>query len=150
VDVKVGIDLILANTRDSRVRGYCICQKSKTVFRNVANITREYIRNFSEFIRNFELMLPPIVEWNCLLHVSQKERKLIYTMSIPVSDARRDGLRAAEEDTAALLEKAGLAGAKILCLLMRLGVPVDFEELPPSPLALSNSVIKVSITKLQI
>jgi hypothetical protein len=94
-------------------------------------------------------MLPPIVEWDCSLHVSQKERKLIYTTSIPVSDAQRDGLRAAEEDTAALLEKAGLAGAKILCLLMRLGVPVDFEELPPSPPVLSNSVIKVSIT-LQI
>jgi hypothetical protein len=63
-------------------------------------------------------------------------------MAIPVSDARRDGLRTAEEDTAALLEKAGLAGANILCLLMRLGVVVDFEELPP--LVSSNSAIKLT------
>jgi hypothetical protein len=41
-----------------------------------------------------------------------------------------------------LLEKAGLAGANILCLLMRLGVVVDFEELPP--LVSSNSAIKLT------
>ena len=59
-------------------------------------------------------------------------------MAIPVSDARRDGLRAAEEGTAALLENAGLAGANIRCLFILLGV--DFEE--RSSLALSKSVVK--------
>jgi hypothetical protein len=48
--------------------------------------------------------------------------------AIPVSEARREGLRASEESTAALVEKAGLAGANILCLFIPLGV--DFEELP--------------------
>ena len=114
----------------------------ETVLRNVANITREYVRNFSEFIRDIELFFSPIVEWDCLIYVSQKERKLIHTMAIPASDARRDGLRTAEENTAALLEKAGLAGANILCLLMRLGVVVDFKELPP--LVLSNSAVKLT------
>jgi hypothetical protein len=47
--------------------------------------------------------------------------------AIPVSDARRDALRTAVDDTAALLEKAGLAGANMLCLFKRMGV--DFEEL---------------------
>lgn len=59
---------------------------------------------------------------------------------IPVSKARRDGLRGAEEDVAALLEKAGLAGANILCFFIPLGVDSDLEELPA--FALSKSVIK--------
>lgn len=58
-------------------------------------------------------------------------------MTIPVSDARRDGLRTAEEAIAALLEKAGLAGAKILCFFITIGVV--FEE---PALAVSNSDIK--------
>ena len=52
----------------------------------------------------------------------------IYKISLPVSDARREGLRTAEESTAALLEKAGLAGANIWWSFIRLGV--DIEELP--------------------
>lgn len=59
-------------------------------------------------------------------------------MAIPVSEARRDGLRAVEETMPALLEKAGLAGAKILCLFTALGVYFE-EELA---LALSNSVVQ--------
>lgn len=59
-------------------------------------------------------------------------------MAIPVSEARRDGLRAVEETTPALLENAGLAGANSLCLFTALGV--DFEEEPA--LAFSNSVKK--------
>jgi hypothetical protein len=55
-----------------------------------------------------------------------------------VSDARRDGLRAAEESAATFPEKAGLAGANILCLFI-FGVSVDLEELA---FALSNSVVK--------
>jgi hypothetical protein len=46
---------------------------------------------------------------------------------IPVSDARRDGLRPADEYAETLLEKAGLVGANILCLFIV--VLVDFEEL---------------------
>jgi hypothetical protein len=66
-----------------------------------------------------------------------KENNLIYTISIPVSDTRSDALRALEESTPALLEKAGLAGAKIFLLFIPLGV--DFDELPA--IALSNSVV---------
>jgi hypothetical protein len=58
-----------------------------------------------------------------------------------VSDARRDGLRPEEENAAAFPEKAGLAGANILCLLI-FGVLVDLEELA---FALSKSFAKVSI-----
>jgi hypothetical protein len=64
--------------------------------------------------------------------VSQKERDPVYTIAIPVSNARRDTLRAADEGTPALLENAGLAGAKILFLFIPLGV--DLEELPGFPL----------------
>lgn len=64
-----------------------------------------------------------------------RKEGLVYKTTVPVSDARRDGLRAAEESTAAFLEKAGLAGAKILCLFLLLGV--DLEEEPA--LAISNS-----------
>ena len=55
-----------------------------------------------------------------------------------VSETQREGLWAAEESMPALLEKAGLAGAKFLLLFICLGV--DFEEEPA--LVLSNSVIK--------
>jgi hypothetical protein len=55
-----------------------------------------------------------------------------------VSDARRDGLRPDEENAATFPEKAGLAGANILCRFI-LGVPVDLEELA---FALSNSVVE--------
>jgi hypothetical protein len=54
-----------------------------------------------------------------------KENDLIYKIPIPVSDARRDALRTAEESTPALLEKAGLAGANIFLLFIPFGV--DFE-----------------------
>lgn len=62
-------------------------------------------------------------------------------MTIPVSEARREGLRAAEEAMAAFPEKAGLAGANILCFVIRLGV--DLEELPA--FELSNSVVKYKL-----
>ena len=45
-----------------------------------------------------------------------------------MSDARRDGLHPYEESAAAFPEKAGLAGANILCLLI-FGVLVELEEL---------------------
>ena len=86
------------------------------------------MRYFFEVVRNFKLLLPSIVDWN---YTNIKVRKLgepIYTTSIPVSDARRDGLQVAEESAATLLEKAGLAGANILFLFTPL-LGVDLEEL---------------------
>jgi len=65
VDVKIGCELILALTRRGRIGRYCVCHKSKTVFFNLANITREYVGNVTEFIRDLELTLPSIVEWDC-------------------------------------------------------------------------------------
>jgi hypothetical protein len=41
---------------------------SKTEFRNVANITREYVGDITEFIGDLKLALPPIVEWNCTIY----------------------------------------------------------------------------------
>ena len=67
VYVKVGSDLVLASTRRGRVGGYGICYKSKTVFWNRANIARECARNITQFVRNFELTLPPIIEWDCII-----------------------------------------------------------------------------------
>ena len=86
------------------------------------------------------MTLPPIIEWDFTLSISQKEREFIYKKAIPVSDARRDGLWAAEEGAPALLEKAGLAGANILCLFVPFKLGVKFEEGPA--LALSKSVVK--------
>ena len=137
VDVKVSCYLIFARTGCCRVGGYSICHKSKTVFRNVTNITRECVRDFSKFLRDFELTLPSIIDRDWGNIVNSKERQP-YAITIPVSDALRDGLRMAVEEMAALLLKAGLAGAKILCLFVRLGV--DFEEVPA--FALSNSIHK--------
>ena len=99
---------------------------------------RECIRYFTEFIGDFKLTLPPIIEGDYNTKVSSKEREFIYKTAIPVSEARRDCLRGAEESTAALLEKAGLAGAKILFLFIRLGI--DIEEL--LDFAVSNSIVK--------
>jgi hypothetical protein len=59
-------------------------------------------------------------------------------MTIPVSFALRTALRGTEESTPAVLEKAGLAGAKILCLSIPLGV--DLDEL--LALELSNAFVK--------
>ena len=134
VDVKIGSDLIFTSARGGWISGYCVCHKHKTVFRNTSNITRKNIRNFSKFIWDLELTLPPIIErdWK------KKVKRFIIYKTIPVSEARRDALRGAEEGIAALLEKAGLAGAKILYLFIPFGV--DLEELPA--LALSNSVVK--------
>jgi len=72
------------------------------------------------------------------LNKVRKEGEHIYATSIPVSDAQRDGLRAAEESDPALLDKAGLAGANILFLFIRLGV--DLEEL--AFVAFSNSFVE--------
>jgi hypothetical protein len=68
VDVKVSSDLILAGTRHSRIYGYGVRHKSKTEFWNIANITREYVRDIVEFIGDFKVTLPPIVEWNCTIY----------------------------------------------------------------------------------
>lgn len=57
-----------------------------------------------------------------------------------MSEARRDGLRADEESAATFPEKAGLAGANILCLFI-LGVPEDFDWEEPA-FALSKSFVK--------
>ena len=57
-----------------------------------------------------------------------RKEGLVYKTTVPVSDAWRDGLRAAKESTAAFLEKARLAGAKILCLFLL--IEVDFKEEP--------------------
>ena len=82
-----------------------------------------------EVIGDFKQTLLPIVDRDCTLCQSESEEKdHVYTISIPVSDARRDALRGVKGSTPALLEKAGLAGAKIFLLLLPLGV--DFEELP--------------------
>ena len=61
VDVKIGSDLMLARTRSGRIGGYGVGHKSQTVFRNVAHITGENVGNFTEFIGDNKLMLPPIV-----------------------------------------------------------------------------------------
>ena len=66
---------------------------------------------------------------------------MTFTISIPVSDARRDALRVAEESMPGLLEKAGLAGANIFLLFIPLAV--FFEEPPAAAAALSKSVINV-------
>ena len=58
-----------------------------------------------------------------------------------MSDAQRDGLRPEEENAAAFPEKAGLAGANILCLLI-FGVLVEPEELA---FDISNSIVNISI-----
>jgi hypothetical protein len=67
VEIKVGGDLIPAMTRCCRIGGYRVCHKSKGIFRNIANITREYVRNITELVGNFKLMLCPIVERNCTI-----------------------------------------------------------------------------------
>lgn len=54
-----------------------------------------------------------------------------------MSEARREVLRATDEDMATLLEKAGLAGANILCLIVALGVGLEEPAL-----ALSNSFVE--------
>jgi hypothetical protein len=76
VDVKVGGDLILALTGCSTISGYRVSYKSKAVFRNVANITREYVWNVTEFPWDFKLTLPPIIERDCIIYtqVSQKKK----------------------------------------------------------------------------
>ena len=74
-------------------------------------------------------------------HKSLEKEKSFRRLPIPVSDARRDDLRAVEEDVAARLEKAGLAGANILCLKFFTRLEgVGFEGL--LIFALSKSVVK--------
>lgn len=92
-----------------------------------------------EVIRNLKLLLPSVIDRN---YINIKVRKLgesIYTTSIPVSDARRDVLRAAEEAVATLPDKAGLGGANILFLFTPLLLGVALEELA---FAFSNSFVE--------
>lgn len=129
MNVQVYRDLIFASTWRRCIRGHRICHECKRVFRNVARITRQNIRNFVEVVRNLKLPLPPVIDWN---YINIKVRKLgesIYTTSIPVSDARRDVLRPAEEAAATLPEKAGLGGANILFLFTPLLLGMALEEL---------------------
>ena len=75
VDMKVYGDLILASARRGRVCGHCVCHQSKREFRNVTKITREKIRYISKLIRNFELTLPPIVDWDCTIYFKSEEKE---------------------------------------------------------------------------
>jgi hypothetical protein len=71
-----------------------------------------------------ELTLPSIIDGDCKEYLSQKQRAHFNAISIRVSEARRDiGLR--PPDAGDLLDKAGLVGAKIVCLFIAL---VDLEE----------------------
>ena len=137
MDIKVSGDLILASALGWSIGGHGVGQESKRVIWNVTKITRENIPYISKLFWKFELMLPPIIYRDCQIqYLSCKKGECIYTISIPVSKARREVLRIVE-DTTVLPEKAGLAGANILCFIAALGV--DFED---PALALSNSNVK--------
>ena len=124
----------LSESRDIR----CNIKPRRCSFFDISFRTLDY------FITSHQALLSKITKYwdsfvsHCNTKVSQKEREPIYKIAIPVSEARRDCLHGAEESTAALLEKAGLAGAKILFLFICLGV--DIKELPA--FATSNSVVK--------
>jgi hypothetical protein len=75
VDVKVGSNLILAGARCGRVGGYRVSHKSKAIFWNVAYVTGEYFWNFTKFIRNIELTLSSIINWDCTLYMWGKSRR---------------------------------------------------------------------------
>jgi hypothetical protein len=83
VDVKVGCDLIFTSSGCCRVRGYRVCHESKTEFWNAANITREDVRNPTDFTGDLELTLPSIVYRNytiCKLKIKETAHsKAIHT-----------------------------------------------------------------------
>ena len=70
VDVKVSCNLILVSARNRHVCGEHVSHKSKSKLRNIAQVTREQIGYLWKLIRNAELAVPPIVDWDCIMYLS--------------------------------------------------------------------------------
>ena len=132
VDVKACGDKIFVSAGVGYVHGHHVGQKSKSKFRNLTNIMREQIWNFSKLIGNIELTLPPIIDGDCTTYFSWKRRRAQYPhlfLRNPIWHWRKCGDLAGE---------GGTCGCKYIELVHTLECGYGFGMLLLYQILLSN------------